>query len=61
MRILDVQLIDEFHDLGIELVSGLGPPLQRQKPSDAVLLEGMVDLVVSRAGKAVKASCLADG
>ena len=61
MRILDVQLIDEFHDLGIEFVSGLGTALQRQKPSDAAFLEGMVDLVVSRAGKAVKPSRLADG
>ncbi len=60
MRILVAQLIDELHDLGIEFVSGLGTSLQRQKSGDAVLLEGMVDLVVSRAGKAMKPGGLGD-
>ena len=60
MRILIAQLIDELHDLGIEFVSGLGTSLRRQKPGDALLLEGVVDLVVGRAGKAMKPGRLGD-
>ena len=58
--IADAELVYKLHNLSIEFVSRLRSAFGRQETCDALFLEDMKNLVVSRTRKAVKSCGLAD-